>query len=195
MRNRITICLVRTLVGLLSIMALVGAARGTPVLAPSGAPVWNTPTVDARRGLLYFGTGENYSSPAQDTSDAIIAMDAATGVIRWSFQATPGDAWNLACMPFIPDHANCPAEQGPDFDFASPPALIEVDGREILVAGQKSGDVWGLDPDTGKLVWHRKAGRGGNQLPTTPGARGPFIDLTNFLITAESVMDTQPSFG
>ena len=138
-------------------------ARGTPVLAPSGAPVWNTPTVDARRGLLYFGTGENYSSPAQDTSDAIIAMDAATGDIRWSFQATPGDAWNLACMPFIPDHANCPAEQGPDFDFASPPALVEVDGREILVAGQKSGDVWGLDPDTGKLVWHRKAGRGGNQ--------------------------------
>lgn len=39
------------------------------------------------------------------------------------------------------------------------------------------------------------AGEGGNQLPTTPGARGPFIDLTNFLITAESVMDTQPSFG
>ena len=34
---------------------------GTRVLGPSGAPVWNTPTVDAARGVLYVGTGENYS--------------------------------------------------------------------------------------------------------------------------------------
>ncbi len=138
-------------------------SHGTPILAPSGAPVWNTPTVDARRGLLYFGTGENYSSPAQDTSDAILAIDLSTGERRWVFQATEGDAWNLACMPFIPDKANCPEENGPDVDFASPPALVDDDGSEILVAGQKSGDVWALDPATGKLVWHRRVGRGGNQ--------------------------------
>jgi len=138
-------------------------ARGTPILAPSGSPVWNSPTVDPKRGLLYFGTGENYSSPSQGSSDAIVAMDLKSGAIRWIFQATAGDAWNLACMPFIPDKSNCPVENGPDVDFASPPALIARDGQEILVAGQKSGDVWALEPDSGKLVWHRKIGRGGNQ--------------------------------
>lgn len=142
----------------------VGVNRaGTPMLAPSGAPVWNTPTVDAQRRRLYFGTGENYSSPAQGSSDAIIAMDLDSGDIEWIFQATAGDAWNLACMPFIPDRANCPAENGPDVDFASPPAHV-IDGeREVLVAGQKSGDVWGIDPESGRLLWHQKVGRGGNQ--------------------------------
>lgn len=137
--------------------------RGTPILAPSGAPVWNTPTLDARRKALFFGTGENYSSPAQGTSDAVLALDLDTGDPRWVFQATAGDAWNLACMPFIPDKSNCPRENGPDVDFASPPALVARDDREILVAGQKSGDVWALDPDSGRLVWHRRVGRGGNQ--------------------------------
>jgi Flp pilus assembly protein TadG len=39
------------------------------------------------------------------------------------------------------------------------------------------------------------AGKGGHQLPTNPGAQGPFINLGDFTITGESVMDTQPSFG
>ncbi|HEX4851568.1 MAG TPA: PQQ-binding-like beta-propeller repeat protein, partial [Puia sp.] len=34
---------------------------GRPVYGPSGGPVWCSPTVDAQRGLLYIGTGENYS--------------------------------------------------------------------------------------------------------------------------------------
>ncbi|MEM1232378.1 MAG: PQQ-binding-like beta-propeller repeat protein, partial [Pseudomonadota bacterium] len=42
----------------------VGRTRvGTPVLAPSGAPVWSSPTIDVARNRLYIGTGENYSSP------------------------------------------------------------------------------------------------------------------------------------
>jgi polyvinyl alcohol dehydrogenase (cytochrome) len=138
-------------------------AKGTDILAPSGAPVWNSPTVDEERGLLYAGTGENYSSPAEGSSDAIIAFRLSDGAIQWIFQATQGDAWNLACMPFIPDQSNCPKERGPDVDFASPPALVQSGGRDILVAGQKSGDVWGLDPDSGKLLWHQRVGRGGNQ--------------------------------
>ncbi|MEE4213316.1 MAG: PQQ-binding-like beta-propeller repeat protein, partial [Parvularcula sp.] len=46
---------------------------GVDIFAPSGAPVWSTPAVDAKRGLLYVGTGENYPSPANGTSDAIVA--------------------------------------------------------------------------------------------------------------------------
>jgi len=140
-------------------------AAGTPVFAPSGAAVWNTPTVDARRGLLYFGTGQNYSSPAQGSSDAIVAVELDTGRTRWIRQGTSGDAWNAACITFVRDKSNCPAERGPDFDFGAPPILVRgrAPAADVLVAGQKSGDVWGLDPATGAVRWHRRIGRGGNQ--------------------------------
>jgi polyvinyl alcohol dehydrogenase (cytochrome) len=140
-------------------------SAGTKILAPSGAPIWNSPTVDLKRRRLYAGTGENYSSPAGDTSDAIIAFDMDSGAIRWVAQATRGDAWNVGCLSELaPDPANCPEENGPDFDFAAPPMLIELgSGRDVLVAGQKSGEVMALDPDTGEFLWRRKVGRGGVQ--------------------------------
>ncbi|RMF99324.1 MAG: dehydrogenase [Gammaproteobacteria bacterium] len=139
-------------------------SAGTAILAPSGAPIWNSPTVDLERRLLYAGTGENYSSPAGDTSDAIIAFDMDDGHIRWVAQATPGDAWNVGCLSdYTDDPANCPEENGPDFDFAAPPILVRLDDREVLVAGQKSGEVMGIDPDSGRFLWRRKLGRGGVQ--------------------------------
>jgi polyvinyl alcohol dehydrogenase (cytochrome) len=135
---------------------------GAGVFAPSGAPVWASPTVDADRGLLYIGTGENYTRPTTGASDAIIALDMATGEVVWSFQATADDAWNLACGPG-PNFENCPDAAGPDLDFGMAPILVtREDGSQLLVAGQKSGVVWGLDPDAGgEVVWARRIGRGG----------------------------------
>ncbi|WP_108788185.1 outer membrane protein assembly factor BamB family protein [Erythrobacter sp. Alg231-14] len=134
---------------------------GTDVIAPSGAPVWSTPTIDAERGLLYVGTGENYSSPANDLSDAIVALDLTTGQRRWAFQSTPNDAWNAACGR--DPKPNCPSQDGPDFDFGAPPMLVDLaGGGQILLAGQKSGEIFGLDPDnSGKLLWRRRVGMGG----------------------------------
>lgn len=137
--------------------------NGNEMFAPSGAPVWNSATWDAGRASLYVATGGNYSSPANDTSDAILAFNPRDGALRWSTQVTPGDAWNVACFPFLSDHANCPDENGPDVDFGSPPILVQGGDDAMLVAGQKSGDVWGLDPDDGAVKWHVKVGRGGNQ--------------------------------
>ncbi|MGA1371327.1 MAG: PQQ-binding-like beta-propeller repeat protein [Pseudomonadales bacterium] len=137
-------------------------ASGTPQFGPSGAPIWNSPAIDTQRGQLYVGTGENYSSPATGTSDAIIAIALDTGAIRWVFQATPGDAWNTACDQ--PNDDNCPDEDGPDFDFAAGTILARgSDGRDYVIAGQKSGVVHGIDPDTGVLRWQTRAGRGGIQ--------------------------------
>jgi polyvinyl alcohol dehydrogenase (cytochrome) len=138
-------------------------ATGTAIFAPSGAPVWNSPTVDVNRNALYAGTGENYSSPAQGSSDATIAFDMKDGHILWVRQTTRGDAGNVACMPFIENKSNCPAENGPDVAFASPPILVRYNGDEILVASQKSGDVYGISPQDRAIVWHQKPGRGGNQ--------------------------------
>lgn len=135
----------------------------TPIYAASGAPVWNTPTLDVENRRLYFGTGENYSSPADGNSDAIMAMDIDTGRIVWTTQTTAQDAWNLACMPFIENQTNCPVENGPDLDFGAPPILIEDGDQRILVAGQKSGEIFGLNPDNGAILWREKVGRGGVQ--------------------------------
>ncbi|MEH6581217.1 MAG: PQQ-binding-like beta-propeller repeat protein [Halioglobus sp.] len=136
---------------------------GTPQIAPSGAPVWNTPALDPKRGVMYVGTGTNYSSPSSTTSDAILALDMKDGRIRWQQQMTVGDAWNMGCE--TEDKINCPAEKGPDYDFGAAVIMATTtEGKDILLAGQKSGEVYGLDPDKGgKVLWRRQLGRGGIQ--------------------------------
>lgn len=126
---------------------------------PSGAPVWSAPTLDRRRGLLFYGTGENYSAPATATSDAIFAIDASTGQRRWVNQFTANDTFNMAC---VAGGLNCPEQEGPDLDFGAPPLLAQdSQGRELLFVAQKSGAVSALDPATGERVWSQKFGRGG----------------------------------
>ena len=137
-------------------------AAGTPRWAPSGAPVWSSPTLDTKRGLVYVGSGENLSRPTTATSDAILAIDWETGDLDWIFQATAEDAFTMACSARR-NRENCPSPPGPDVDFGMAPILVERrDGREILVVGQKSGTVWALDPDNqGNVLWSSQIGRGG----------------------------------
>jgi polyvinyl alcohol dehydrogenase (cytochrome) len=128
---------------------------------PSGAIIWSTPLVDAKRGVVYAATGENTSWPATETSDAVIAYDLKTGERRWIFQATKADIWNYACGRRGP---NCdwPGEyHSPDHDFGASPMLVTLeDGRELLIAGQKSGVLWALNPDTGQQAWGNRIGLG-----------------------------------
>ncbi len=134
---------------------------GTQMWGPSGAPIWNTPAIDEKRNLLYVGTGEQNSIPFVDTTDAIIAFDLDTGQRRWVFQATARDLWHYAC----PRGANCfGAETGitVDHDFGGSVVIASrADGRDILLSGQKSGAIWALDPDTGKLIWTNRLSKGG----------------------------------
>ncbi|GAB5413959.1 MAG: PQQ-binding-like beta-propeller repeat protein [Congregibacter sp.] len=136
---------------------------GTDRIAPSGAPVWNTPSIDTKRGLLYVGTGENYSSPANDFSDAIVALRLDNGEIAWHQQMTAKDAWNMGCE--TSERINCPPEDGPDYDFGAATIIATTsDDRDLLLAGQKSGHVHALDlSKNGELVWQRKLGKGGIQ--------------------------------
>ncbi|EED36698.1 pyrrolo-quinoline quinone [Luminiphilus syltensis NOR5-1B] len=131
---------------------------GTPRLGPSGAPVWNSPAFWG--DYLYVGTGENYSSPATDTSDSVIAVNRHSGEIEWVYQAHTNDAWNASCEEAT--RYNCPEEDGPDYDFGAAPVIAYTEeGEPVLVAGGKSGLVVGLKPDTGELLWKNKVGRGG----------------------------------
>jgi polyvinyl alcohol dehydrogenase (cytochrome) len=131
---------------------------GAPLYGPSGVAVWSTPTVDAARGLLYVTTGDNYTEPVTETSDAVVALALGNGRISWLKQITPGDAYNGSCNR---DHrSNCPYEPGPDYDFGSSAILLR--GGERLLAGQKSGIVFALDATKqGEILWQTRVGEGG----------------------------------
>jgi polyvinyl alcohol dehydrogenase (cytochrome) len=57
----------------------------------AGAGVWSTPTYDADTKTIYVTTGNNYTVHATETSDAFVALEAATGHEKWHFQAHPND--------------------------------------------------------------------------------------------------------
>ena len=156
----------------------------------SGSAVWgSSPAIDTKRGQVYIATGNNYSVPqevlncvtaagddpnaqaaclpANDLFDSIMALDRMTGEIRWATRAIPFDAWTVDCIPFFGDGSNCPDPAGPDYDFGQAPALFTVKPngmgkpRDLVGAGQKSGQYWALNPDSGAVVWTTQAGPGG----------------------------------
>jgi len=126
---------------------------GTQMYGPAGGAVWNTPTIDPKNKALYIGTGNTYTEPAAAGTDAIMALDLATGKHLWSVQDTLNDAW-MACGEAW-GTANCPREMGPDYDFGASPVLRTLpSGKRLLIAGQKSGMIWAHDPDQkGAVVW------------------------------------------
>jgi polyvinyl alcohol dehydrogenase (cytochrome) len=136
-------------------------AKGVTTWGPSGAVVWSSPTLDLQKGVLYAGTGVNYSQPPTNTSDAIVAIDMDSGRLLWSRQFTDGDTYNFACVGA--DKTNCPRDSFVDVDFGNSPILRQLGGgKRILVAGDKGGVVYAIDPDRkGEIVWKNKIANGG----------------------------------
>jgi len=134
-------------------------ADGTELRGPAGGAIWSAPTIDARRGALYVGVGNTYSGAAQPTTDAVLAFDLKSGKIRWTRQMAPATPDVFGCTP---GDVNCGERAGPDFDFGASPVLATLaGGRQLIVAGQKSGVVYALDPDRkGEQVWRYRAGGG-----------------------------------
>ena len=50
---------------------------------PAGGAIWNSPTIDVKKHLIYAGIGNGYTEPAAQTTDAIMAFDMQTGKIAW----------------------------------------------------------------------------------------------------------------
>jgi polyvinyl alcohol dehydrogenase (cytochrome) len=134
---------------------------GTQRWGPAGAAVWSAPTIDARRGRVYIATGDAYTAPAAPESDAVMALELATGQVAWTRQLTADDAFVWPCEPENFSET-CPPKPGPDFDFGMSPMLRRLaDDRDLIVIGQKSGAAWALDPDNrGAVVWQHRVGRG-----------------------------------
>lgn len=136
------------------------SSAGTQMYGPAGAAVWSSPTIDLKRKAVYAATGNSYTDVDQRTANAIIAFDLETGSMRWSNQVTPKDNFLVGCM--VPGAGNCPSTVGPDVDFGSSPIIRTLkNGKQVILAGQKSGVLYALDPDErGKILWQEKLGIG-----------------------------------
>ncbi len=138
----------------------------------SGNAIWQPPAIDPTRGMLYVGTGNDYTVPpdvlacqkagndncvsADDHFDSALALDLRTGAIRWSRRLQGIDTWTVACNS-APPGVNCPLPSSPDYDLGgSGPNLV----GNIVGFGQKSGIYWGLNPDNGDIVWSSIVGPG-----------------------------------
>ncbi len=133
-------------------------ANGRELWGPAGASIWSAPTIDTKRNRIYVSTGNSYTGVDIPSSDAVMAFNIDDGKIAWTKQVTEGDNW----LPGCPNGPLCPENKGDDYDLASSPALVTVGGRDLIVVGQKSGALWGLDPDkNGGVVWTQRLGQGG----------------------------------
>jgi polyvinyl alcohol dehydrogenase (cytochrome) len=118
----------------------------------NGVGVWSSVSVDVDAGTVFVTTGNNYTEAAGPTSDSIIALDLATGEPRWIRQVTEGDVYTV------------PTPISDDTDLGTNPILFEAEiggvERKLVGAGQKSGQFWVLDRETGEIVWQRAVSGG-----------------------------------
>jgi polyvinyl alcohol dehydrogenase (cytochrome) len=133
---------------------------GTQFYGPAGAAIWSAPTIDAKRKLIYAATGNSYTDVNIGTSNAILALDMDSGRLKWASQVLAKDNFVVGCRF---GREGCPAELGPDHDFGSSPILRTLsNGKQIVLAGQKSSTLYGMDPERqGKVLWQIKLGQGG----------------------------------
>ena len=172
----------------------------------SGGAVWQPPAIDATNGIIYVGTGNNYSVPQSvsdcqsqvsagknapcfdpaDFFDSELALDVHSGAIRWSKQLQGSDIWTVACSNPVAG-TTCPTPTGPDFDLGgSGPNLLP----KLLGVGQKSGILWGLDPVSGTVQWGTPVGPGstlgGIEWGTATDGERVFAAISNGLHDAYS---------
>ena len=104
-----------------------------------GGPVWAHFAHDIESGLLYVTVGN--PAPSNDGrgrpgdnlyTASVVALDVATGKMRWYFQAVPHDVW--------------------DYDLANPPVLVRQGDRKVLLVAGKMGWVYVLDAMTGAFI-------------------------------------------
>ncbi len=167
--------------------------KGGQMYGPAGAAIWGAPTVDARRGLIYVTTGDSYTDIAVPMAEAVVALDMRTGAIRWANQLTKGDNYIIGCYgPRQP--GNCPSPSGPDYDFGVAPVLTTLStGKQLILVGQKSSQVYALDPDhQGKVVWEHRLSVGG---PLGGVEFGPASDGANYYVGISDIFVAKPMPG
>jgi quinohemoprotein ethanol dehydrogenase len=110
---------------------------GTDEWKHGGAPVWQTPAVDPKLGLLYFSTGnaandlDGHNRPGDNLfTSSIVAIYLKTGKYAWHYQQVHHDIW--------------------DYDGPSPVVLFDHGGTHGIGEPSKTGWLYLLDRATGK---------------------------------------------
>jgi polyvinyl alcohol dehydrogenase (cytochrome) len=145
----------------------VSAAAGAPRFAPAGVPAVAAPTVDVARNLLYVATGDSAEpNRPQPLADAVVALDLSEGKVQWS-QQLPTPQAGLGRLE------------------GSPILRTPATGRETLLATQRSGMVYALDPEhAGALLWQLQAAApdapGGIAAGAAADHRSLYVPLSGF---------------
>lgn len=140
----------------------------------NGVSVWGSAAIDAKRGLMYSGTGQAYNEPTSPYSDAMVALNYATGEIKWAHQFTPDDVFTSS-------------SPGRDWDMGASVHLFEAGGKELVGGGDKGGNYYALDRDTGDVVWSQtltQGGRTGGVMASPAVANGVIYVYSNDGIAA-----------
>jgi polyvinyl alcohol dehydrogenase (cytochrome) len=130
-------------------------SAGVQEFAPAGAAVVDAPTIDPKRNVLYVGTLGSTTSVEQSLTDAVVAFDLTDGKLRWVKQlARTGELVSSG--------------------FSSSPLLRTLaSGNQVILAGQRSGVIYSLDPDHGgEILWQTKLAQG-SAPPGGAGQPGP----------------------
>ena len=125
---------------------VTGSEPGVKALGLGSGGAWETPLV-GMDGSVTFGIGNPYQSPGQAVShpsrqlytDSAVNLDAATGKLRWYYQAVPDDFR--------------------DWDMQLSPIAATVGGAPVVIGGGKMGDVYAMNAKTGGLLWKTPVGK------------------------------------
>jgi polyvinyl alcohol dehydrogenase (cytochrome) len=110
----------------------------------NGCAVWSTVALDPVGRTVYATTGNNYTGTAGPGSDSIFALDMKDGAVNWRVQASEGDVYTIA------------NPKSSDSDFGANPVVFDYKKKHYVAAGQKSGNIYVYDRDSGEQVISRK---------------------------------------
>ncbi|KAK0615345.1 quinon protein alcohol dehydrogenase-like superfamily [Bombardia bombarda] len=149
----------------------------------SGIAVWGSqPAIDVARNTVYYATGNTYSVPdawlactatpldpacelpERVWQESVLALDLDTGAPRWVRRLGALDVYTVACSTEPKDPALCDFTTGEDADFGMAPTFVPAggkDGGDAVVVGQKNGNLYSLNADSGAIEWVTSVGPGG----------------------------------
>ena len=122
-----------------------GQGAGVAALGLGSGGAWETPLVGSD-GSVTFGIGNPYQSIGEAINhparllytDSEVNLDAATGKLRWYYQAVPND---------FKDH-----------DMQASPIATVVGGVPAIIGSGKLGIVYAMNSSTGALLWQTPVG-------------------------------------
>ena len=149
----------------------------------SGGGAWFPPAIDTEEGISFWGTSNPYPLPGAEGfqngssrpgdnrwTDSILAIDTASGELRWGYQAVPHDIFDRDTV-------------------LTGVVTVDESGRKVVVNTGKMGRVIGFDLD-GNVLWDTPIGRHENDdVQSLEGALKVLPGTTGGVVTPIAIAD------